>query len=121
MISHFCISTFSSLFIFSYKQEFPSRFKKDIIISATGRTSFVEPDGLQRVLINISAAQAFSAQEIESEVGNENGQIPAHTMMQLLQIISNLLFKVFLRPLATKEAINQTSCMECAGAEIFSS
>jgi len=84
MIPHFYPS--SSLLIFSYTQEIPSRFKKDII-SAAGRTSFVEPDGLQRVLINIRAAQAISAQEMKSiflEVGNENGQIPVHTMMQLL-------------------------------------
>jgi len=70
-------------FICSYTQEIPSRFKKEIVHAAGN--GLVEVDGLQRVIDNIGASQAISHQEIIAifaELG-ENGQIPAHKMMEL--------------------------------------
>jgi len=80
----------SFLFVYlrSYTQEIPTRFKKDIVRAAsTEENSIIEMTGLQRVLANIGASHTLSAYELQSifaEVGNKDGRIPAHTMVQLL-------------------------------------
>lgn len=68
----------------------PSRFKKDIVRAATKGTTFadlVAIEGLQRVLVNIGAAQRVPQNEVQAifdELGDGNGKIHAKTIFQIL-------------------------------------
>ena len=76
--------------MYSYTQEIPTRFKKDIVSAAAASNKnheTVNVVGLQHVLENIGAAHALSLQEMHSifvEMGNERGEIPTTKMVQLL-------------------------------------
>ena len=71
-----------------YRQEIPTRFKKDIISAAKPNTSSeaVCMEGMNRVLANIGAHHQVSRQDVElifEEVG-EQGNIPADKLIKLL-------------------------------------
>jgi hypothetical protein len=87
----------------SYTQEIPTRFKKDIVHAAASvvvrpnhstnnhnlgnAAAVVNATGLQHVLHNIGASNVLTPQELQAiftEMGNEHGEIPAPTMVQLL-------------------------------------
>lgn len=75
----------------SYTQEIPTRFKKEIVQAAcvdTMGSGAVEAESFERVLDNIGVPPSdISHEEIEAifkEMGNEQGQIPAQKMFQLL-------------------------------------
>ena len=76
--------------MYSYTQEIPTRFKKEIVSAAAASNKnheTVNVVGLQHVLQNIGAAHVLSAHEMHSifmEMGNERGEIPATKMIQLL-------------------------------------
>lgn len=72
--------------IFSYQQELPTRFKKDIVKAATAHDDYIGIDNMQRVLANIGADQRLTKKDLElifSEVGS-NGEIPAKRFMQMI-------------------------------------
>jgi hypothetical protein len=78
---------FVSCFFFSYTQEIPTRFKKDIVNAAALQQPVVNATGLQHVLHNIGADHVMSVSEIQAifrEMGNEKGEISAQHMVQLL-------------------------------------
>jgi hypothetical protein len=68
----------------------PSRFKKDIVRAATlGAMSsdVIAVDGLQRVLMNIGAAQQVSESDVHAifnELGDGTGKINSKTMLQII-------------------------------------
>jgi hypothetical protein len=71
---------------FSYSQEIPSRFKKDIVHAAKDKNGAIEMEALKRVLVNIGASNSLSPVElctIFDEVG-EAGYIQADRMVQIL-------------------------------------
>jgi hypothetical protein len=76
--------------IYSYTQEIPTRFKKDIVsaaVASNDKNAAVNVVGLQHVLKNIGAAHVLSVHEMHSifmEMGNERGEIPTTKMVQLL-------------------------------------
>jgi len=78
-------------YCYSYTQEIPTRFKKEIVQAAcvdTMGSGAVGVNSFERVLSNIGVPQSYiSHEEIEAifkEMGNEQGQIPAQKMYQLL-------------------------------------
>ena len=82
----YCLSLFPTAVNYSYTQELPTRFKKEIV-SCAAEGDRVEAAGLQRVLRNIGASQKLTAQDLQAifaEMGNEHGEITAQRLVQLL-------------------------------------
>jgi hypothetical protein len=81
-----------SYFHYSYTQELPTRFKKELLQAASRTSSNTNNDrivqeGMQRVLANIGASDRVSAAEIKSifdELGNDKGEIGSQKLMQIL-------------------------------------
>ena len=69
--------------VFSYTQEFPLRFKKEIVKAAKKHDSHIPDDkipldGLQRVISNIDMEHKVSRADMETiflEIGEENGKM----------------------------------------------
>jgi len=62
------------------------RFKKDIAKAAVVHGDLVGVDGVERVLLNIGAAQHLSKQELEvifTEIGNGD-EMPATRFLQMI-------------------------------------
>jgi hypothetical protein len=84
------LSFFFSFSSYSYTQEIPSRFKKDLVKAATKGTNtpdIVAMDGLHRLLFNIGATQRVSTTDVEAifnELGDGNGNLHAQTMIQII-------------------------------------
>lgn len=78
----------SHLSSFSYTQELPARFKKEIVKAAAFQGDKVALDGLSRVLNNIGASNKLSQSEIQSifsELGSrDDGLIPIQKMEQMI-------------------------------------
>jgi hypothetical protein len=82
----------SFLLTYSYTQEIPSRFKKDILSAAKkaakkDETDRVALEGMQRVLANINMQDKISAQEMDMifhEMGGECRMIPTDSLMRIL-------------------------------------
>ena len=58
-----------------------------MVRAAVTRESLVEVAGLQQVLFNIGASNTITKNELRQifvEIGNEEGRISAHKMMELL-------------------------------------
>jgi hypothetical protein len=72
---------------YSYSQEIPSRFKKEIVSAAKERNEeIVLMEGLQRVLHNIGASHKISHSEMEvifNELG-VSGYITSERMVNLI-------------------------------------
>lgn len=73
----------------NYKQELPSRCKKDVLNAAKGRDDFVTIDGIETLLANIGAEKKVSRKDVEiifSEVGESNSSPTIHIdqMMRIL-------------------------------------
>jgi ribosomal protein L20A (L18A) len=72
---------------YSYSQEMPSRFKKEIVSAAKERNEeIILIEGLERVLHNIGASHKISRSEMEvifNELG-VSGYIPAERMVGLI-------------------------------------
>lgn len=71
---------------YSYTQELPTRFKKDIARAAVVHDDFVGVDGVERVLANIGAEKRLTKKDLElifTEVG-EGGEIHANRFMQMI-------------------------------------
>jgi phosphoribosylaminoimidazole (AIR) synthetase len=71
---------------YSYAQEIPSRFKKDIIRAAKDQNGIIAIEAMERVLQNIGASNSLSELELRAifdELG-EAGSIQADRMVQLL-------------------------------------
>lgn len=71
---------------FSYTQETPYRFKKEVVAAAKGSDDQIVIESMQRVLHNIGASQKFTTSDLEilfDEMG-ESGSIPADRMVKLL-------------------------------------
>jgi hypothetical protein len=79
--------TYFSPIHYSYSQEIPSRFKKEVVSAAKDKEATgVVLEGLERVLHNIGAADKISRQDIElifNELG-EAGCIPAERMVKII-------------------------------------
>jgi hypothetical protein len=75
-------------FLFSYTQELPTRFKKEIVLAAAQEHSDkIVLEGMQRVLHNIGADNRLSSNDLKAifqEVGNESGEIPAQSLIRFL-------------------------------------
>jgi hypothetical protein len=75
------------LFLRSYAQCIPSRFKKDIVLAAKdAETEHVGIEGLEKVIVNIGASHKVSRNDMEiifSEIG-ESGRISTDKMFKLL-------------------------------------
>jgi hypothetical protein len=75
------------LFLHSYAQCIPSRFKKDIVLAAKdAETEHVGIEGLEKVIVNIGASHKVSRHDMEiifSEIG-ESGRISTDKMLKLL-------------------------------------
>ena len=72
--------------LYSYTQELPARFKKDIAKAAVVHDDFVGMSGVERVLANIGAQERLSKKDLElifQEVGS-NGEIPAKRFIQII-------------------------------------
>jgi hypothetical protein len=73
---------------FSYAQEIPSRFKKDIVRAAKqDKTDRVALEGMQRVIANINMQHRISRSDMETifrENGGETGAIPAERFMNII-------------------------------------
>ena len=77
---------------YSYTQELPTRFKKELLqaacrTSSTDNNDRIVQEGMQRVLANIGASDRVSAAEIKSifdELGNDKGEIVSQKLMQIL-------------------------------------
>jgi hypothetical protein len=93
-MSYFDMVLFLALFSidYSYTQEMPSRFKKDILSAAKkaakkDETDRVALEGMQRVLANINIQDKISAQEMDMifhEMGGECRMIPTDRLMMIL-------------------------------------
>jgi phosphoribosylaminoimidazole (AIR) synthetase len=71
---------------YSYAQEIPSRFKKDIVHAAKDQNGVIVMEAMERVLRNIGAPNSLSELELRAifdEVG-EAGHIRADRMVQIL-------------------------------------
>ena len=73
---------------YSYTQEIPSRFKKDIVSAAKqDQSDRVALEGMQRVIANINMEHMISRQDMETifrEVGDEAAMIPADRLMKII-------------------------------------
>lgn len=73
-------------FYYSFTQEVPSRFKKEIVRAAAPQgQSDVCLNGMKRVLTNIGAQDRLTAEEIQSifaEHANETGNIPGEKLIR---------------------------------------
>ena len=73
---------------FSYAQEIPSRFKKDIVRAAKqDNTDRVALEGMQQVIANINMQHRISRSDMETifrEIGGEAGAIPAERFMSII-------------------------------------
>jgi len=73
----------------NYKQELPSRCKKDVINAAKGRDDFITVDGIETLLANIGAEKKVSRKDVEiilSEVG-ESDSSPTIHIDQMMRIL----------------------------------
>ena len=81
------VCVFTCLFLRSYAQCIPSRFKKDIVRAAKDKeTEQVGIEGLEKVIVNIGASHKVSRHDMEvifSEIG-ESGRISTEKMFKLL-------------------------------------
>jgi hypothetical protein len=83
---------------YSYQQELPTRFKKDIIqeacrtsgnqlSSVNNNNDRIAQEGIQQVLVNIGASERVSSHDIQlifEELGDNKGEIYSQKLMQLL-------------------------------------
>jgi hypothetical protein len=84
----------SIVWVYSYQQELPTRFKKEIVHEACKTSQYrcesadcIVQEGIQRVLVNIGASDCLSSSEIKAifdELGDMNGEIYSNKLMQLL-------------------------------------
>eukprot|EP00977_Amphora_coffeiformis_P010315 scaffold2388_cov163-Amphora_coffeaeformis.AAC.11 len=77
---------FDPLYHYSYTQELPTRFKKELTKAAVVHDDFVGIDGVERVLMNIGAQQRLSHEDLNlifSEMG-QGGEIPASLFIKLI-------------------------------------
>jgi hypothetical protein len=77
-----------SLRYYSYTQEIPSRFKKDIVRAAKhDETDRIALEGMQRVITNINMEHMITRQDMETifrEIGGETKMIPADRFMKII-------------------------------------
>ena len=95
------LTEFDTLTTFSYSQEFPTRFRKDVIKAACKKSSesssnLVSAEGIQFILDNIGAGDQMSRSEIELRLreicadASGNAKDPCLISAdQLLGVISN--------------------------------
>jgi len=76
-----------SAFTYSYTQEIPSRFKKDIVRAAADESNDrIALDGMQRVLTNIGAENCLTSSEMKilfEELGNGT-HMPVQNMSRII-------------------------------------
>jgi hypothetical protein len=77
-----------SLRYYSYTQEIPSRFKKDIVRAAKqDETDRIALEGMQRVITNINMEHRITPQDMETiflEIGGETRMISADRFMKII-------------------------------------
>jgi hypothetical protein len=62
-------SVFSNISVFSYSQEFPKRFRKDVVKAACSKSScpgLISAECIESILHNIGASDQMPRSEIES-------------------------------------------------------
>ena len=72
--------------LYSYTQELPARFKKDIAKAAVVHDDLVGLSGVERVLNNIGLTERLTKNDLElifQEVGN-NGEMPAKRFISII-------------------------------------
>lgn len=87
----FCVSSmFSSLhvllFVISYTQEIPSRFKKEILAEAQ-QGGIVDAHGMQRVISNIHMGDKISPNDLDlifHEIGGKKAKIAVDDFMKII-------------------------------------
>ena len=73
---------------YSYAQELPSRFKKEIAKAAKlGESDGIGLEGMERVIANIDMAHKITRQDMETiflEVGGESRMISTDSFMKII-------------------------------------
>jgi hypothetical protein len=91
-------SQYSALLCSSYSQEFPKRFRKDVVKAACSKSScpgLISAEGIESILHNIGASNQMPRSEIESmlkEICDGNGSAEDYCTIsvdQMFNLLSN--------------------------------